>query len=538
MPSVAGTRAYSSYDELTMIPNLSDQLPHWVGWAVPVILPLVAMLWLPLVQGINLRLFTEPVDPNAHWTERARRLAIRYRVWGVSGMLALICSMLIGSHLVGPLQVITAKGMVVSIGAILLIQFIWLYWRFAVRHGLPHNSLGRHFTLWAVNLLVLYSYLPVAVLMAIFIPSKGTGMIIGEAVGLTLIFFGSFIFRLSIFRALGFVHTAPQRLLDAIERASQRAGHKPKSVYLIDTRWANAYAYPLQNEIMFSSKALQVLDDEELEAVASHEIGHLKEGGTRLPLMIANYSLYAVLGSWHVIVNNWGAPGMATAIVLSLALQRIALPFSRERETDADSHATSHSHDETIHARALENLYRCNLTPVVMGNRRSTHPDLYDRMEAAGLPPSYKRPQAARMDVGKQVQFVFALALLIFAPFYTVFYSVVRVDELAYETADDHWVNRALACGAGAAVLMKIGDELGDEPEQAAMYFTAASNIKPKWWRVRVDLAWTLEELGRLEEAWQIWNEAANAHDMSDNQSEDFAAEFERARLRLTSVSD
>lgn len=517
-----------------MIPNLSDQLPHWVGWVVPVLLPLVTMLWLPLVQNINLRLFTEEVDPNAHWTERARRLAIRYRVWGVSGMLVMICSLVIGSHVVGPLQVISAKGMVLTLGAVLLVQFIWLYWRFAIRHQLPHNSLGRHFRLWAVNLMVLYSYLPVAVVMAIMIPSKGSNMAIGLTVGLTLIFFGSYIFRLSMFRALGFVQAAPERLREVVRRAAEKAGHQPKQVYLIDTRWANAYAYPLQNELMFSSKALQVLDDGELEAVASHEIGHLKEGGTRLPLMFANYALYGVLGAWHPIVNQWGAPGMATAIVLALALQRSSIPFTREREADADAHATRHVHDETIHARALENLYRCNLTPVVMGNRRTTHPDLYDRMEAAGLRPNYKRPAPARLEVSKQVQFAIALLVLIAGPFYATFFAVAQVDRHAYESGDDRWVNRALACGAGAAVLSEIGNELADQPQLAAMYYTAASNIKPKWWRVRVELAWTLEKLGQVEEAWQMWNEAAAAHDLSDNQSPDFGGVFEEARLRLT----
>jgi Zn-dependent protease with chaperone function len=517
-----------------MIPNLSDQLPHWVGWAVPVILPLVALIWLPLVQSINLRLFTEAVDPNAHWTERARRLAIRYRVWGVSGMLVLICSLLLGSQVVGPLQVISAKGMVVTMGTLLLVQFIWLYWRFNIRHQLPHNSLGRHFSLWIINLLVLYSYLPIAVLMAILIPSKGDGMVIGISVGLTLIFFGSYIFRLSMFRALGFVQAAPERLAEVVKRAAEKAGHQPKQVYLIDTRWANAYAYPLQNELMFSSKALQVLNDDELETIASHEIAHLKEGGTRLPLMFANYALYAVLGTWHPIVNQWGAPGMAIGIVLALALQKLAQPFTRDREHSADDHATHHVHDETVYARALENLYRFNLTPVVTDTRRFTHPDLYDRMEAAGLPPNYPRPEPANMNRPKRIQFFLVLILLTQGPLFTGLFSVVHIDTLAYETADDQWVNRALACGAGAAVLMKIGNELEDQPQQSAMYLTAASNIKPKWWRVRVDLAYTLEALERYEEAWQIWNEAALAHELSDNQSDEFAEMFREARQRLT----
>lgn len=111
---------------------------------------------------------------------------------------------------------------------------------------------------------------------------------------------------------------------------------------------------------------------------------------------------------------------------------------------------------------------------------------------------------------------------------------MAQVDRHAYESGDDRWVNRALACGAGAAVLSEIGNELADQPQLAAMYYTAASNIKPKWWRVRVELAWTLEKLGQVEEAWQMWNEAAAAHDLSDNQSPDFGGVFEEARLRLT----
>jgi Zn-dependent protease with chaperone function len=516
-----------------MIPNLSDQLPHWVGWVVPVFLPLMAMIWLPLVQNINLRLFTQPVDPDAHWTERARRLAIRYRVWGFSGTGVFICTLIIGSRLVGPLQVISAKNMVLILGGVLLLEYIWLYWRFNVRHQLPHSSLGRHFSLWFINVTVLASYLPVAVIMAATIPPNGSAMIIGEVIGLTLIFFGSYVFRLSMFRRLGFVQVAPERLQRVVDRAAEKSGHKAKAVYLIETRWANAYAYPLQNEIMFSSQALKVLNDDELEAVASHEIGHLKEGNTRLTIAFCNFAIFAVLGSWHPIVNEWGAPGMATAFILALVAQRVGMTMVRDREVAADEHATAHVHDETIHAQALQALYRFNLTPVVMGNKRTTHPDLYDRMQAAGLTPEYERPQPARLAVGKQILFLISSTLLVFGPMYGLLFSVVEIDTLAYETGDDRWVNRALACGAGASVLTKIGRELADEPEQAAMYLTAATEIKPKWWMVRIDLADTLEDLGRLEQAWQAWLAAEMAHAQSNNQSEEFYSDYEAAKVRL-----
>ncbi len=517
-----------------MIPNLSEQLPHWVGWLLPVFLPLFAMIWLPVVQSIHLRLFTLPVDPAAHWTERARRLAIRYRVWGFTGTGVFICTLILGSRLVGPLQVISAKNMVLILGAILLLEYIWLYWRFNVRHQLPHSSLGRHFSLWFINLFVLASYLPVAVIMAATIPPNGSAMIIGEVVGLTLIFFGSYVFRLSMFQRLGFVQVAPENLQRIVDRAAEKSGHQPKAVYLIETRWANAYAYPLQNEMMFSSQALAVLNDDELEAVASHEIGHLKEGNTRLVVAFCNFSIFGVLGSWHPIVNEWGAPGMAMAFILALVAQRFGMVMTRQREVAADQHATAHVHDETIHAQALQALYRFNLTPVVMGNKRTTHPDLYDRMQAAGLTPEYERPEPARLALGKQIAFFISSALLVIGPMYGLLFGVVKIDTLAYETGADRWVNRALACGAGASVLTKIGRELADEPEEAVMYLTAASEIKPKWWVVRIDLANALEKLGRRQEAWQAWIAAEIAHAQSSNQSADFYSDYDEAKARLS----
>ena len=44
------------------------------------------------------------------------------------------------------------------------------------------------------------------------------------------------------------------------------------------------------------------------------------------------------------------------------------------------------------YARALEKIYEANLLPVVLREKR-VHPDLYDRLVAAGATPAYARPK-------------------------------------------------------------------------------------------------------------------------------------------------
>lgn len=64
----------------------------------------------------------------------------------------------------------------------------------------------------------------------------------------------------------------------------------------------------------------------------------------------------------------------------------------RRMEERADRVACEHMHDAAAYASALERLHEHNLVPAVLGKGRKTHPDLYDRMTAAGVTPSYPRP--------------------------------------------------------------------------------------------------------------------------------------------------
>jgi len=63
-------------------------------------------------------------------------------------------------------------------------------------------------------------------------------------------------------------------------------------------------------------------------------------------------------------------------------------------ERRADAMATVHEGPSPgTYARALERLYQINQMPAVMPGKR-THPNLYDRLLAAGVTPAYPRPAA------------------------------------------------------------------------------------------------------------------------------------------------
>ncbi len=50
------------------------------------------------------------------------------------------------------------------------------------------------------------------------------------------------------------------------------------------------------------------------------------------------------------------------------------------------------------YARGLEKIYEANLIPVVLHPKRHPHPDLFDRLAAAGVPPAYDRPAPPPRD--------------------------------------------------------------------------------------------------------------------------------------------
>jgi Zn-dependent protease with chaperone function len=195
-------------------------------------------------------------------------------------------------------------------------------------------------------------------------------------------------FRLA--RALGLVHPAPPRLERIVAGMAARVGVRPRSVYVLEWPMVNALALPLSRTLAFSDTALEVFSDDELAAVAGHELGHLGEPPRVLLARVAGCFLMAPLVLIGPVSAAHGLLGQLILLLPVMLGARLRGRLSRRLEIDADAVGRAHSADG-VYARALERMHEANLLPVVH-DTDSTHPHLYDRLISAGAPPAYPRP--------------------------------------------------------------------------------------------------------------------------------------------------
>ena len=216
---------------------------------------------------------------------------------------------------------------------------------------------------------------------------------------------------------LGILRPARERLARLVAAASARLGVPVRRVYELGVPMVNAFAFTATGDMAFTSGALDLLDDEEAGAVIAHELGHLKEPAATKGLRLVMLVPLAVVPLFGPLCQRFGpfaGFGLLFGIMLFLRMMR---RFQRKAETDADKVAADDESSAGLYARTLEKLYEANLAPSVIAGV-TTHPNLYDRMMDAGVPPAYPRPQAAMKLPGLLCGVVMAgaaVALRIFA---------------------------------------------------------------------------------------------------------------------------
>lgn len=176
-------------------------------------------------------------------------------------------------------------------------------------------------------------------------------------------------------------------LKDRIQDLLARCGFNSQGIFIMDgskrSGHGNAYFTGLGNNkrIVFYDTLINSLDDEELEAILAHELGHFKCKHT-IKLLIANAVMtlfsFALLG-WLIgqqwFYNGLGVsqPSSAAALLLFMLtsgtftffVQPIIAFFQRQFEFEADNFASSHARAEKL-ISALVKLFEENastLTP-------------------------------------------------------------------------------------------------------------------------------------------------------------------------------
>lgn len=207
--------------------------------------------------------------------------------------------------------------------------------------------------------------------------------------------FGLRLRLLRAFRVL--VPAAPplRRLVD--ETAREMDLSAPATTWELKLPQANAYAAVTTREIIFTSALVQNTPDDELRAIARHELAHLAESRWMIASRLAGDMIFVPLIFMRPVLASWGGGGLALVAGVWGGLWLLRPMFVQALERRADRQAIAATPDATAYARVLERIHRINQMPAVLSaNKLNTHPNLYDRMLAANVTPDYPRPAPAK----------------------------------------------------------------------------------------------------------------------------------------------
>ncbi|MGB9233089.1 MAG: zinc metalloprotease HtpX [Terriglobales bacterium] len=193
-------------------------------------------------------------------------------------------------------------------------------------------------------------------------------MLVGRALGgqngmlMALIFaaimnFVSYFFSdkiaLAAYRAQPITRDDLPRVYNIVERLSQKVGLPTPKVYLIPTDSPNAFATgrnPHHASVAVTQGILGLLNDDELEGVIAHELGHVRNRDILISSIVATLAgaitWLAQVAKWGMIFGGFGRDredrgggGIASLIMIFLApfaAMLIQLAVSRSREYGAD----------------------------------------------------------------------------------------------------------------------------------------------------------------------------------------------------------
>jgi heat shock protein HtpX len=255
----------------------------------------------------------------------------------------------------------------------------------------------------------------------------------GMAIGLAIAAVGNFIsyffsdkIALSMYRAQPATREELPRVYNVVERMTQRVGLPMPKIYVIPNDSPNAFATgrnPSHASVAVTQGILNLLDDEELEGVLAHELGHVRNRDILISSVAATLAgaitLLARSAMWAGMFGGYGSRddrdrggGGFTALLMiilaPIAALLIQMAVSRSREYEADHTGANTTGNPYALARALQKLDAWSkrrpmiaspstahlfiVAPMVGGdtlaNLFSTHPPIAKRIERlTGRPP-------------------------------------------------------------------------------------------------------------------------------------------------------
>jgi heat shock protein HtpX len=249
------------------------------------------------------------------------------------------------------------------------------------------------------------------------------GMILGFAIAAVTNFVSYFFsdkIALAMYRAQPVTREQLPRIYSVVERLTQKAGLPMPKLFVIPTESPNAFATgrnPNHASVAVTQGILNLLDDDELEGVLAHELGHVRNRDILTSSIAATLAgaitILARMGFWFGLGGRDDRDrggGIFMLILAPFAAMLIQLWVSRTREYEADATGAGITHNPEALARALQKLdgyskripmmaspstaHLFIVQPLLganIGNLFSTHPPIAKRIERlTGRPQEYQ----------------------------------------------------------------------------------------------------------------------------------------------------
>lgn len=258
----------------------------------------------------------------------------------------------------------------------------------------------------------------------------GNGAWIAFVIAAAMNFFSYFYsdkIALAMYRAQPVTREQLPRAYEVVGRLTQKAGIPMPKIYVIPTDSPNAFATgrnPQHASVAVTHGILQLLNDEELEGVLAHELGHVRNRDILTSSIAATLAgaitIVARMGFWAGMFGGFGGGdrdreggglgGLFMLILAPFAAMLIQLWVSRTREFEADASGAHLTGNPYALASALEKISAVSrrvplpaspntahlfiVAPLLNGemlaNLFSTHPPIRARIERLiGRPSVY-----------------------------------------------------------------------------------------------------------------------------------------------------
>lgn len=210
------------------------------------------------------------------------------------------------------------------------------------------------------------------------------------------------------------------RIYQIVERLAAKANIPVPKIYMIPTDSPNAFATgrnPNHASVAVTRGILEICDDQEIEGVLAHELGHVKNRDILTSAVVATLAgaitLIARMLFYAEMFGGWGGGGgggsderrggvlsmLAMMILAPLAAMLIQLAISRSREYEADATGARITGNPQGLARALDKIDKWSKRVPMVVSPSTAHLYIYQPLTAgqvfSGLfsthPPIRKR---------------------------------------------------------------------------------------------------------------------------------------------------